>query len=1173
MSSTFPTIPGYGGPWSLKDFLLRYFFVQLRFEASSPACFASCTYERILFVPPTGGFAVVVYVSLGAPPPPPLSGRSVTSGVGELLTAGQDFLPRMALQIPHGRPLTSSLLRCLFWDSLFSQLGPAVVSFITLWCPLVVQFEPSGGGLQALGPPLKNAVPRAAKRQRSLGCMGFRKRGCYEKNTQPRTTQAASFSSVALSLYRLNVSRLPLIGEVPLRTFAEIDRGMDPRLAELWQEHHGDVDSTAPCRCSVIVGGDPMPCSEACRVWTTSKELVHLVFPYTFAVNGNSDNTVRMESVERHLTHVLHCLLGGVCRMNFRGAAIKHAGFLEERSLPFNRCRSHAQAAAAAAAVPVSELTLPESIVTSYLRSLLEGLWWRAPQDKERVSFWGEPLVLERLCSITLSWLQCGRQETFSLSHFLHEVPVAKLPWLRGFYTRDVGRKRRSMIQQRVFLQLIFFLFQHVVPFLVRRSFHVTWSSKKPNAFLFIPKLVWCRLVDYELRQVCLSRRSREKRERNAAGTNQSMALERVTADNLLASKLSSEKNTAYAAPPVLYSSIRFLVDQRKLRPIAQTRLVNVRRLLKMADGLSVPRGAATRTQPKRAAAPKIRSARSSSASPHVTLLRGALRCLLVGVAEHRVGSSLAKFTNISHQDEYAEIRSFVEGARHFCRRPQLVSTPMSSSAPPSGSPMVAMLRGDAARCYDYLPQEVVMHAVERLVNHDSYYTVSLTAIAPWISSGAGTGTLESVHGQRLKAGGVGTTNAEILLHQCVRSQTVSGECVQNGTFPGIPMGWIMYEEPASASDSWLRGDETRAILKQHLQQHLVLIDGKLYLQRVGIAQGSAVAMLLCDTIFETVDQSLSSILSQHEEPALLLRRVDDVLVVTMSHVAASCCAAALRRGWPEVGFVCQGEKLRCTTDALIPWCGLLWNPQTLEFSVEWRRLASLLPHIASYPMTGNEPLHCSLRLMSILCLRTPLTVLCRRINSKTRVLQTLCEIGFLWSRFFLKKLVQNAAFMRPYVRVLLRPLALAIASLRRLLKRHKGHLERLGSFCDITDEEIRLCVLFTLHKTLQGWLPWMISRLQQNGDGLKRFFILLLAIVRRKMRAELFVEGALCEKGDEHGFARRGSNHGTVVAAAAVGEDNAAHEVVGALLLAEGEDTVIARALAAVQFSAFHAH
>ncbi|RNC60324.1 telomerase reverse transcriptase, partial [Trypanosoma cruzi] len=132
MSSTFPIVPGYDGPWSLKDFLQRYFFVRLRFEASPPTCFVPPNNERVLFVRPTGGFAVVMYASLSAPPPPPPPPAPllVTTGEGEFASKGHDLLPRATSLTPHGRPLTSSLLRFPFWNSLFTQLGPAAVSFI-----------------------------------------------------------------------------------------------------------------------------------------------------------------------------------------------------------------------------------------------------------------------------------------------------------------------------------------------------------------------------------------------------------------------------------------------------------------------------------------------------------------------------------------------------------------------------------------------------------------------------------------------------------------------------------------------------------------------------------------------------------------------------------------------------------------------------------------------------------------------------------------------------------------------------------------------------------------------------------------------------------------------------------------------------------------------------------
>ncbi|KEG11154.1 putative telomerase reverse transcriptase [Trypanosoma grayi] len=1137
MSWTFPIVPGYDGPWSLKDFVQRYFFVQLCFEASpETSCPPSPRTEQHLVVCSTGGFAVVVYVSLSAPPPPMIVGLAATA-------MGQDSQPRVVDASLRGRPVTSSMLRHEFWNSFFTQIGSAAVSFITMWCPMVVQFEALGGGLQVLGPPLKNAVPRAVKRYRRVEWVRPRK----VTRLEPKT-QHDSASNERSSLYCLNVSRLPLIGEAPQRMFAEVDRAVDPMLARLWHEHHSVSDATTTW-CSMTTGNGSMTCAEKCCALTVAQEVVHRVFPYTLSTN-DIESTASLETVRQHLTHILHCLLGSVCRMNIRGAAIRHTGFLEERSLTAHsrqRQRGDEDAMHAAAVVPVSELTAPETLIASYLQSLLETMWWRSPVTAERVSFWGNELILKKLCDIALDWLRCGRHEVFSLSHFLHGIPVAQIPWLCGFYTKFPAQKRRSMIQQRVFLQLIFFLFQHVVPFLVRRSFHVTWSSKTPNVFSFIPKPVWIRLVCRELRQVFLRREARTNNDGAHHAALPPMALERVTSREVVWSKAATAARATVPLTgnsgnsPLLYSSIRFLLDRRKLRPIARVRFVSMRSLSKMANGVRAPASARTLKTPP----------------PTATVLRGALRCLLAGVEEHRARSGLARPINVSHQDEYTEIRSFVEEARRFRESPLLLPTCSMPSTVPLECVAVTMVRGDAARCYDCLPQDAVMDVVHRLVPHELYYTLWLTTIAPSPSGGRSGGSRCGAERQSPSETGVGESNDDVPLHQSTRQQTFSDKCVQAGVISGIARGCIVYEESSLGPGSTVRGDEVRSNLTQHLQAHFVVIDGKLYMQRVGITQGSAVAMLLCDTLLETVDLSLSNILAEHEEPALLLRRVDDVLVVTLSRVAAARCDEALRCGWPQLGFSCQREKLRCSSTTPVAWCGLLWDPTTLQFSVEWARLAPLLPNLAVRPRTGNELLLCSMRLMSILCLRTPLTVLCRRINTKARVVQTLYEVGILWSRFVLQKIVENAPFMRPHVRTFLKPLALAVVSLRRLVRRQRNRLEQLGSFCDVTHDEVQLCVLAALRNTLKERLPWMIARTHRHGgDKWKRFLLIISAVVQRKLEVVLSAVAAFNERCTGAGG----------VASASVDDSIAG---VGALLMAEGPGTVVARALEAVQFGA----
>ncbi|EAN79971.1 telomerase reverse transcriptase [Trypanosoma equiperdum] len=1176
MAQMFPSVPGYDGPFSLKDFLHNYIGLQLRWSTPQEnSTTLPPSNSNVVVVPPTGNFHVVVYVSRSAPPPQ----RSVRS-VAVLSSCsnkmdGDHPQPSVPTHF-HGRPLTSSVLKHPFWDALFSQIGPTAVSFIVLWAPIVVQFEASGGGLQVLGPPLKRSASCAVKRQPGAGWWeGKLKVSRTETLTQndPHCFCIEGTSS-PVALYRLNVPRLHLVEQSPLRSTADARHAVTLILEQLWIEHHKSSCSPSSDRdisqrlCGVATGSATNCCGDSCVVLAQARNQVNAVFPYTLlpvhddAVSGNG-------TVKEYLIHVLHCALGSVCRMNIRGAAIKHTEFLEKRGKSVTSISQKAQTAGQEnkmRAIPVGELTVPEPVVASYLETLFNMMWWRVPPrfvggavTADRVKFWGEEgTVLTRLREVTVDWLCCGRHEVFLLSHFLDGVPVSRIPWLRGFYTKEPARKRRSMIQQRVFLQLVLFLYQCVVPFLIRRSFHVACTSKSPYIFFFIPRAVWVRLTRREMRRVCIRRVKRMRSDtlsdpqmRGHAGLPP-MALERVTSEGLMqligpssqpvgddSGGVSDVCKLRDSSSPLLYSDVRFLVDGSKLRPIARPRFGWQRSLLKAADGV----GSSTLASALAKAGKYLATdGKAMWPSPNSAVLRDALRCLDAGVEERRITTGARQRAIGSHNDEYIEVRSFIQCARQFCTIPTLVQGE-TSAALLADATAVTMVRGDAARCYDHLPQEAVVNIMRGLVTHETYYSLKLTVVTLTTVKNVSKKTRSSHAESQLSS--MKETNGSTVKHRKLqlskRVKLVPGRYVQEGVLYGIARGCIAYEEQSVGSDSLVSGEEIRSVLQKHLQSHLVMLNGKMYIQRMGINQGSAVAMLLCDQLLERVDAALSSILSEHEEPALLLRRVDDVLVVTLSRAAASRCEDALRSGWSEIGFFCQEEKLRrVTCGQPVRWCGLLWDPVTLEFAVDWARLAKMMPYLAVRPRTGCEPLLSSLRFIRILRLRTPMTALCRQINSKSRVVQTLYEIGLLWSRFFLDKLKANAAFFRPHVRTILQPLALATATLRRLVRKHSFDLQRLGSFCDVTDVEVRLCISAALYHTLHQRLAFMIGRMSSVGK--KKFLILMTAVLKRKM-------GELGSR-----INRNNQMESSLPSAAD-------------LLLVEGGDGVVSRGLAAVRF------
>ncbi|GET93486.1 telomerase reverse transcriptase, putative [Leishmania tarentolae] len=893
-----------------------------------------------------------------------------------------------------------------------------------------------------------------------------------------------------------------------------------------------------------------------------------------------SQTTSSKFDLPSHLRRLLSTVVDQCARLDLRGASLKHTGYLEQA---FRRQQQGVDP------WDVQRLSAPVDVVVSYLRTLLSTLRWAPSKTDNKESFWGRDTagserVLDALMRAVRGWLMAGRHAVVPAFRFLDGVPVAQVPWLNGFYTTTPlpshsvatssaarhARRGRSHVQQRVWLQFVLFLTQDILPFLLRASFTVTWSSKNTHQLLFFPAAVWGRLVRREVRRSQFFGTQRQHMPlaaesahnvgaaRSAWSSAISMSGDAVQAalssPHAVASTTSADipvprdawravrtggalahrsaratLATRSGGASCLYAGIRFRPDRRKLRPIAVVRSASLRSLKEMARGSPSPYShasaivhflcrlgrsdtddqlpAATATLLSRVQARNRHNRRTGVHCcshllpphlPHKAALQDALRCLVSGVEEQRVRDGLPRLSNLSHHDEYAELRSFCEEVRGMhsfqCEHSAGTMPAVSSYSPPRSAscftPYVTLVRSDASRCYDNLPQERVLAAVASLVKHDTYRVLRFTVIHAPNSDVA------------CKGG--------CLLRRTFTTRTIPCAEAECGILARIPRGHIYWEEeeegrtPGGAHTTaavsrttdasgrcganLISGTAVRALLSEHIHRHLVVVPGgNLFEQRVGVLQGSPVAMLLCDRLFsDVVDTALSRILSEHTERSLLLRRVDDVLVATTSPTAAERCLQAMQRGWPSVGYLSNPGKLTLSKAAgsLVPWCGLLLHDTTLEVSVEWRRIGVLLASLrvgdTHYVHRGDhEPVYFTQRFLSVLQLRVVPTALCGRMNSKTRQLQTFYEAGLLWGREVLEK-VQEAlpvARNRSVAVLLRRPLAVCVSRLCQLLSRHQRFLAARQSACDVSVAEVRACVLTALHRTVQAKLRLLQAR------------------------------------------------------------------------------------------------
>ncbi|XP_078395617.1 telomerase reverse transcriptase [Cetorhinus maximus] len=142
---------------------------------------------------------------------------------------------------------------------------------------------------------------------------------------------------------------------------------------------------------------------------------------------------------------------------------------------------------------------------------------------------------------------------------------------------------------------------------------------------------------------------------------------------------------------------------------------------------------------------------------------------------------------------------------------------------------------------------------------------------------------------------------------------------------------------------------------KQMIANSTIRIGDKYYVQCCGIPQGSLLSTLLCSLCYGDMENRLFSGI---QEDGLMLRLVDDFLLVTPHLAHAKRFLRILAAGIPEYGcFIsphktvvnfaldenlpgCSKAKL-LPEHTLFPWCGLLFDTQTLEVYCDYSSYAN----------------------------------------------------------------------------------------------------------------------------------------------------------------------------------------------------------------------------------------
>ena len=139
-------------------------------------------------------------------------------------------------------------------------------------------------------------------------------------------------------------------------------------------------------------------------------------------------------------------------------------------------------------------------------------------------------------------------------------------------------------------------------------------------------------------------------------------------------------------------------------------------------------------------------------------------------------------------------------------------------------------------------------------------------------------------------------------------------------------------------------------LLQSHISYNLIKIAKKYYRQRVGIPQGSVLSTILCSMYYADMEKKELDYLSTPD--SLLLRYVDDFLLITTRKEKAARFMTDMKRGFPDSGCFINLEKcfanfkiriddipVKYVTQEYFPWCGYLIHMKTLEIQSDYSRL------------------------------------------------------------------------------------------------------------------------------------------------------------------------------------------------------------------------------------------
>lgn len=104
-------------------------------------------------------------------------------------------------------------------------------------------------------------------------------------------------------------------------------------------------------------------------------------------------------------------------------------------------------------------------------------------------------------------------------------------------------------------------------------------------------------------------------------------------------------------------------------------------------------------------------------------------------------------------------------------------------------------------------------------------------------------------------------------------------------------------------------GENLSILLKEHLKQNLIRVGKTVYVQDVGIPQGSILSTLLCNIVYAELEKKIFPETGENLPLHLLVRFVDDFLIISPNRSLVELFLTRMSGGFPEFGAFIHKDK------------------------------------------------------------------------------------------------------------------------------------------------------------------------------------------------------------------------------------------------------------------------